>query len=134
MYQTRSVFVLQDSGGFCSDRMPIHYDTPLCPPTRTSVVAHRMSHLCFCRTAYDRGVSTFSPEGRLFQVEYAIKAIEVRFISTQLTRVNACEQGPSGVATLCTPVRCLLCVDSVSAQSASSVYRHIRIYRNCTHI
>ena len=29
---------------------------------------------------YDRGVNTFSPEGRIYQIEYAIEAINVSYI------------------------------------------------------
>ena len=35
------------------------------------------------RSEYDRGVNTFSPEGRLFQVEYAIEAIKLGTITSR---------------------------------------------------
>lgn len=41
------------------------------------------------RSEYDRGVNTFSPEGRLFQVEYAIEAIKLGSTSIGIT----CKEG-----------------------------------------
>lgn len=48
------------------------------------------------RSEYDRGVNTFSPEGRLYQVEYAIEAIKLGStaigICTKEGAVIACEK------------------------------------------
>lgn len=33
--------------------------------------------LIYSKEAYDRGVNTFSPEGRIYQIEYALEAINV---------------------------------------------------------
>jgi len=43
------------------------------------------------RSEYDRGVNTFSPDGRIFQVEYAMKAMKVREI--QVARF-VCSRNP----------------------------------------
>jgi len=42
------------------------------------------------RSEYDRGVNTFSPEGRLFQVEYAIEAIKLGSTAIGLQVADGC--------------------------------------------
>ncbi len=37
----------------------------------------RLLYCFYSKEHYDRGVNTFSPEGRIYQIEYAIEAIKV---------------------------------------------------------
>ena len=79
---------------------------PACLPTTGRPGVHAQMFLT--RSEYDRGVNTFSPEGRLFQVEYAIEAIKI---------------GTTAIG-ICTTVRTPLCARHSAHTSARSLHCH----------
>ncbi|TIA87643.1 hypothetical protein E3P99_03050 [Wallemia hederae] len=68
------------------------------------------------RSEYDRGVSTFSPEGRLYQVEYAIEAIKLGStavgIATPHGVVLGVEKRSQSPLLLSTSIEKILSIDS----------------------
>jgi 20S proteasome subunit alpha 5 len=42
----------------------------------------------YSKEHYDRGVNTFSPEGRIYQIEYALEAINVSSLAILRNLVN----------------------------------------------
>lgn len=53
------------------------------------------------RSEYDRGVNTFSPEGRLFQIEYANEAIKVPPYEYQLISIPPRQLGSTALGIRC---------------------------------
>eukprot|EP00762_Andalucia_godoyi_P002426 ANDGO_02796.mRNA.1 putative proteasome subunit alpha type-5 len=70
------------------------------------------------RNEYDRGVNTFSPEGRLFQVEYAIEAIKLGS-----TAIGICTSG--GVVLACEKRITSTLLEPSSIEKISEIDSHI---------
>eukprot|EP00935_MAST-01C_sp_MAST-1C-sp1_P002557 g2557.t1 len=78
------------------------------------------------RSEYDRGVNTFSPEGRLFQVEYAIEAIKLGStavgIKTKTGIIMAVEKRLTSTLLEPNSVEKIMEVDSHIAAAMSGLY------------
>jgi hypothetical protein len=60
------------------------------------LIKHQLIDLSYySKEHYDRGVNTFSPEGRIYQIEYAIEAIKV----SNYTSAIMCESMVNNVLT-----------------------------------
>jgi 20S proteasome subunit alpha 5 len=74
------------------------------------------------RSEYDRGVNTYSPEGRLFQVEYAIEAVKLGSTSIGLRT----KEGLVFAAEKRIPSK-LMVADAVAVEKISLVDKHIAV-------
>lgn len=90
------------------------------------------------RSEYDRGVNTFSPEGRLFQVEYALEAIKLGSTAVGIEtsegvvlvvekRVTSCLLEPSSVEKILEIDHHIGCAMSGLTADSRTLINHARV-------